>query len=269
MSERRRSDKTDSKAQEVAGMRYSIQFTNLGIQLSIGDDGAVPRKSTSVDQENPKGYYVYAHVDRAQNVFYIGKGTGKRAWSKKRHGLWTRYVERHLHNDYSIEILQDDLSEEDAEFWEAQWISRYGSQLVNWANSEREIDLAACELYWQRRNANKALLQQARLTESTDLEQAATMYIDVIGAILSYERIKMEKGLVGQLLLEEEQETGRFGEIEALDRLTICLLKLGRIREAARRVEEYFAIFKGDLNRAAADRIKKRTRKAMAKLAPE
>jgi len=92
------------------------------------------------------------------------------------------------------------------------------------------------------------------------------MYIDAIAAIPSYALIRYERGLVGTLMDEEEEETGRFGEIEALDRLSMCLIKLRRAREAAERADKYFGAYRGDLNRAAAERITKRLRKALAKL---
>ncbi len=48
----------------------------------------------------------------------------------------------------------------------------------------------------------------------------------------AYAFMDFEKGLVGELLAKEAAEFCRRGEIEALDRLTVCLIKLGRPREA-------------------------------------
>jgi hypothetical protein len=248
-------------------MSFSIKFTNLGVQIRYGHDSeGPPQRSPDADQQNPRGHYVYAHVDRSGKVFYIGKGVGSRAWSTDRHPLWTRYVERHLNNEYAVEILVDNLTEDEAEQVEADWISHYGSQLVNWVNASRETDFKALEVFHQRRNANRELMQQARAMEKTNLEQAAAMYIDAIAAIPSYALIKYEGGLVGTLMDEEQEETGRFGEIEALDRLSMCLIKLGRVREAVERADKYFSVYRGDLNRAAAQRIAKRLRKAVARL---
>ena len=41
-------------------------------------------------------FYVYAHRDNKGAIFYIGKGTGKRAWSQDRHPVWHRYVKERL-----------------------------------------------------------------------------------------------------------------------------------------------------------------------------
>ena len=91
------------------------------------------------------------------------------------------------------------------------------------------------------------------------------MYSNAITAIQSYATIDYEGGLVGKLLKEERTETGNYGEIEALERLTMCLIKLKRADEAAQQMETYFKIYAGDLNRAAAPRIKKRIEKALKK----
>lgn len=48
-----------------------------------------------------KKSYVYGHYDNQGNVFYIGKGTAERAWSKVRHPVWVYYVEKHLSNNYA------------------------------------------------------------------------------------------------------------------------------------------------------------------------
>lgn len=201
-------------------------------------------------------------------MFYIGKGGGgdkRRAWSKDRHSLWYRYVERHLNGNYTVEILNDNLSEDEAEEQEAEWISYCGSALVNWVNAARETDLEALALFHKRRDANKKLLQRARALEKKNIKQAAATYIDAIAAIQSYQSIKYEGGLVGRLMDEEAEETGPVGEIEALDRLSMCLIKLGKVGEAAERVDTYFNEYRGDLMRAATKRIKKRIAKALAK----
>ena len=248
-----------------------MKITNLGVQISCGEEGALgpPKRSPDADQQNPRGHYVYAHVDDSGKIFYVGKGVGRRAWSKDRHPLWIRYVERHLKGNYTVEIFEDNLAEDEAEEVEAEWISYCGAELVNWVNAARETDFKALELFHEHRDANRKLLQRARKTEKRNLERAAAMYIDAIAAIPSYQLIKYEGGLVGQLMDEETEEIGRFGEIEALDRLTMCLIKLGRAREAAERTDEYFRLYRGDLGRAATKRIHKRIAKALAKLSNE
>lgn len=58
-------------------------------------------------------FYVYLHRRLSDNkVFYVGKGHANRAWvSSKRNNHWNNVVAKH---GYSVEIVFDNLSEEDA-----------------------------------------------------------------------------------------------------------------------------------------------------------
>lgn len=60
-------------------------------------------------------YYVYYHVNKVtKEVFYIGKGSGDRAWISRdgcRNDLWSEYVDN---NDYSVEIMISNISQEEA-----------------------------------------------------------------------------------------------------------------------------------------------------------
>lgn len=67
-------------------MEISIKITNAGIHISAGNEaGKPPQRSATADQTNPRRFYVYAHEDKSGNIFYVGKGTGRRAWSPDRH----------------------------------------------------------------------------------------------------------------------------------------------------------------------------------------
>jgi tetratricopeptide (TPR) repeat protein len=245
-------------------MKFTARVTNLGVELSLHDgDGAKPLKpAPDANQENPRRSYVYAHMDSAGKIFYVGKGEGRRAWSTDRHPLWRRYVEKHLGGNYQVRILQDNLSAAEAEEVEAAWIAQCSDDLVNWVNMGRATDLQALEHYHKLRDANRALIQQAEAIEKRDLVEAVEMYVQAIEAIPAYAFINYEKGLVGQLLGEEADELGRSGEIRALDRLTMCLIKLKRPPEASEHAKSYFAMYRRDLQLAASERIAKRIEKA-------
>lgn len=250
-------------------MKLTARVTNLGVELELflhDADGPKPLKpAADANQENPRRSYVYAHMDSAGKIFYVGKGEGRRAWSTDRHPLWHRYVEKHLGGSYQVRILQDSLSAEKAEELEAGWIAQCSDTLVNWFNMGRATDLQALEHFHKLRNANRALIQQARAVEKRDLVPAAKMYVQAIEAIPGYAFINYEKGLVGQLLGEEADELGRSGEIEALDRLTMCLIKLERSAEAAQHADDYFVLYRRDLQLAASQRIAKRIEKALVR----
>ncbi len=249
-------------------MKFEARVTNLGIELSV--HGGAVRKPLepcpAANQGNPRKSYVYAHVDSSGKIFYVGKGERRRAWSKDRHPLWHRYVEKHLGGTYQVLILQDNLSPAEAEEVEAEWMAQCSDGLVNWAKMGRAIDFQALEQFHKLRDANRALIRQAKASEEGDLGQAAKMYAQAVEAIREYAFINHEKGLVGLLVAEEDEELGRNGELEALDRLTMCLIKLGRAREAALRADEYFSLYRRDLELGASRRIAKRIEKALTRV---
>lgn len=83
--------------------------------------------------ESVTRFYVYVHFDLTnQRPFYVGKGHGKRAFSKhKRNDYWKNIVNKH---GYSIEILEDNLTEDQAYELEKYWISQFkawGFKLCN------------------------------------------------------------------------------------------------------------------------------------------
>ncbi len=246
-------------------MGLSFKMTNEGIQISLGE-GPVRelQPADDADQVHPRRYYVYAHQDETGNIFYIGKGTERRAWSDDRHPLWTRYVEKHLGGKYTVRILRDNLLPADAEDLESAWISQCGDRLVNWINMSRKTDFEALDQFHKLRNATRALITQGKSIEKVDCERAVAIYIRAIESIAAYSSIRYEGGLVGQLLDEDNAERGSTGEIEALDRLTLCLVKLGRDQDAKDQTDHYFRLYRRDLALATAERIRKRVDKALA-----
>jgi hypothetical protein len=246
-------------------MKLTTRLTNLGIELSVhrGEGPKALEPAADADQKNPRRSYVYAHMTNSGKIFYVGRGEGRRAWSTDRHPLWRRYVEKHLGGNYQVRILQDNLSAAEAERAEAGWIAQCSDDLVNWINMGRVFDSKALDQYHKLRDANRALIQEAKGVEKRDLVQAVEMYVRAIEAIPGYAFINYETGLVGQLLADEADELGRFGEIQALERLTMCLIRLQRPAEAAQHADRYFAAYRRDLSMAASQRIAKRIHKAL------
>jgi hypothetical protein len=88
------------------------------------------------EQILPQDFYVYAHIKASTNeIFYIGKGLGNRAWRKDGRGTyWKRVVAKH---GLKIKILIDGLQEWAAFEFERDYISLYGrkdmgyGQLIN------------------------------------------------------------------------------------------------------------------------------------------
>lgn len=81
-------------------------------------------------------YYVYVLYNQATGeIFYVGKGSGRRVW----HHIWQarntnnnsyklnviRQIERE-NNQVGIAFIRDELTEDDAFMWECFWIAEYG-----------------------------------------------------------------------------------------------------------------------------------------------
>lgn len=243
-------------------MKLWVGMTGQGITLRLGDEKP-PRLQAdpTANQVAPKRCYVYGHLDERGTLFYVGKGTGRRAWEDSRHPLWHRYVEKHLQGKYNVKILADNLTSEDAEALESEWIVQESETLVNWINFGRKTDFALLDRYHSLRNANRELIASARALERERTEEAVVLYQRAIESTFAYASLQPEQGLIGRLLNEERAEIGISGEIQALDRLTLCLARLGRHAEAAAASERYFAQYSLDANLRAAAAIRKRVEK--------
>jgi hypothetical protein len=73
-----------------------------------------------------RGYYVYVHKDRITGgVFYVGKGSGKRAYdTNSRNPRWWERV-KSLSDGWVVEIVGQDMSELEAFALEAELVDRY------------------------------------------------------------------------------------------------------------------------------------------------
>jgi len=70
-------------------------------------------------------FYVYVHKrNDTGSVFYVGKGSGRRAfWKNGRNKHWHSIVDKH---GYSVEIISSDMTEDDAFILEKSTIQKYG-----------------------------------------------------------------------------------------------------------------------------------------------
>lgn len=92
-----------------------------------GEQKRPPCQKLYIDSEGVKrGYYVYLHKDRATGkVFYVGKGSGKRAYdTNSRSQRWRERV-RSFSEGWDVEIVDQDMSELEAFELEAELVDRY------------------------------------------------------------------------------------------------------------------------------------------------
>ena len=205
----------------------------------------------------PRSHYVYVHRDPAGRIFYVGMGTGERAWSLDRHEVWHRYVTERLHGHYTVEVIRKALTFEAAEELEAVMIEEYGAQLVNWINPGRGFDDAAIAQFNAMRDANQREVEATRGLERGDPALAVERYRAALTVMHAYMALELERGLVADL-----RAGTAVGDHEILERLTITLSRLGRHAELVAEVNGYFERYPAALELAAGRRIAKRAERA-------
>lgn len=240
-------------------MKLVFGTSNEGVSISSGGDECERQiPDSTISQLAPKQSYVYGHFDERKVAFYIGKGTGRRAWDQDRHPMWHRYVSTRLNGKYSIVILQDNLTPMQAEQVESAWIAQESATLVNWVNMSRPLDFEALNKYNQLRAVTLGLVARAKQMEKKNPSEAITIYYCALEQLSNYAGIQFELGLIGQLIDEEIKEKGMRGEVQILDRLTICLGRVGRHAEAKQAVDKYFVTYRADRILAMAAKITRR-----------
>lgn len=191
------------------------------------------------ERRTPVRCYVYAHLGPDGTPFYIGKGSGSRAWSTDRDAHWHHFIRTRCGGTYEVAIVADNLSEEDALELEESLIARHGATLTNWVNPGRQFDYAALERFHALRDATTSFTSETRPFETSDPELAVVRYRQAIDQMHAYSAIVYETGLVADLR-KEVGETAQ-GDIAPLDRLTLVLRRLGRFAEIVESVDAYFA----------------------------
>jgi len=209
-----------------------------------------------------KEFYAYVHKDIDGNVFYVGKGKGRRAWDTgRRHILWQHYVER-LNGKFKVEIVADGLREDEAAYLEADLMAKYGGQLVNWQNMSRSVDYKAYERYRALEKENARRLMTAKDFEKQEPEKAIVLYREALECMMEWTQGSREAehftGVAANLYAKMIAET-RTGDINILDRLTLCLKRLDRQEELDSEVEEYLVKFPHAKSLAGFQKILKRS----------
>jgi hypothetical protein len=160
--------------------------------------------------------------------------------------------------------LVDSLTEKEAEEVEWEEIRQRSDTLVNWMRPTADTDLQDYEQYNELRKMNVQLIRDSKSLEKKKPEEAVKGFLEAIANIERYTNLNMDHaGLVGRLQKEYREEFGDSGDIVALDRLTLCLVRLGRGKQAYTETQIYFQKYKMDLQLKAAKAITKRVEKAV------
>jgi len=108
-------------------------------------------------------YYIYRHIRNDINVpFYIGIGkissTYNRSMDKRRNNIWKSIVKK-IDNNYSVDIILSDLTQEDALIKESEFIKLYGKLNNNTGTLANMLDYGSKKPEKFLSEENKELLK--------------------------------------------------------------------------------------------------------------
>jgi hypothetical protein len=153
----------------------------FGVTFSLGkDDGEAAETDTSQAQSEPSlsirmgaggaldmpckagRFYVYRHRAPNGRVFYVGKGTGNRAWSKDRPPEHQQYVDRFCGGRYEVEVVRNGVSEDDALTLEDVLMQEHGATIINRQNLHAPYSSDRMQLYCGALQREAEALTRAR-----------------------------------------------------------------------------------------------------------
>ena len=246
----------------MAAGEIHFTFDTKGGTMSMGL-GA----TGSLDQPcRPGKHYVYVHKGPDGSVFYVGRGTGNRAYSKDRGPDWDWYVKNVLGDQFSVELVRENISEADSLELEDILMQRYGATIINLQNFHSPRDQTkfmkyadAIKLYTDARKEAEALAARG----SIDKAMAA------FGTAYDHYLVATENSDYDLGARRRLRESGLYNyhPTALADACTKMLAKSARYAELVAFGERYFTDFKPPYTKGE-ETLRRRVKAAQANLPP-
>lgn len=225
---------------------------HISIEMGMG---------ASVDQHcKPGKFYVYTHKDKDGTVFYVGKGTGDRAHCLERSTEWIEYLDKRSDGRFSVEIVRDGISEEDALEIEDSVMAMHGGTIINRVNPHAPYDSTKFRAYCEaQRRFGETLKRATNFQKANEFDKA----IPEFEAAYAY-HLEMVRNADYDLGARNGLKSTAFAyhPTSALaDGYSMVLAKAGRNRELVAFAERYFRDYAAPYNKAE-DRLRTRMEKA-------
>ena len=262
------------KKRQARRAQYEEQLRSMpprdAIYLTFGGD-ARRALQTLINAEPGGGeHYVYLHRGPNDEVFYVGKGRGNRAYAKDRDDIWHHYVQTRCDGHYEVEIVKCFETDDDALDFESDLIALFGGRTVNRINTARKIDYEVNARFHKLRKANWAKITAAAALVKSKPEQAETALRRAIADMAEYARLNWEQGLFAELATEIFPGWNchlNAQDLSALNKLTMLLKVQARRQELIAVTDEFFETYPETRQQGIAQQIVKRSEATRAKQA--
>lgn len=240
---------------------------NSFMRIVRGDDDKQPTVQVSIgmglggsrDQScKPGRFYVYVHKDASGKVFYVGKGTGDRAYSNDRPPEWKEYVAK-SGGKHSVEIVREGISEDDALQIEDAVMAEHAATIINLQNMHAPYDSAKMRAYsGALQSYTKGLQRADELAKGGEIDnaipefEAAYSHYFEVTKNADYD-LSARRGLASTEF--------NFHPHALADRYTKALAKVGRYAELVAFSERYFRDY-GEPSNSAEKALQKRMENA-------
>jgi hypothetical protein len=196
-------------------------------------------------------------------VFYIGKGTGNRAWSKDRPPEHDQYVERFCGGKYDVEIIRDGVSEDDALILEDLLMQQHGDTIINRQNMHAPLATDRLMAYYAAQRAEGEAISRARAARDAGKIDDATAEFEAAyrQALRTRDYSDYEQGARGLVEVPFPAPTAIAHEY------TVMLAKAGRHAELIAFVDRFERDWGPNFTVQAQQAVLKRRERSRRKLA--